>query len=452
MSTLQAQVAQWFMSSLRRRLLLWLLPATLLAGAAASAATWWGALGTLDDLLGDQLKAIAHHVEVSADGRLSLTDMKKKDRLSGRTSHSVLLQVWRGRDRVFSSDPDSPLPAPHEPGLTDMRVNGQVWHTFVSRSGDTLILVAQARQARWEALADLAVHLLWPVLSIVPVIALLLWFGVGYGLRPLREIAAGLRRRDANNMQQIDTARMPVEVKPLVDALNDLLARLDQAFTLQKHFIADAAHELRTPIMGLGIQAGLLPQAANDSERDEIVGQIQVGTARLARLATQLLTLARLAPDVEPDVSRDVDLAALARSVVAERRQIAEASGSHLGAKALSPVTITGNEDNLHILLTNLVDNALRYAGSGAHVDVIVQSDGPSATLEVRDDGPGIPEADRSRVWERFYRGSGHLASGSGLGLSIVRRIAEQHDATITLDTGPGRRGLTVKLTFAARS
>jgi signal transduction histidine kinase len=251
-------------------------------------------------------------------------------------------------------------------------------------------------------------------------------------------------------MQAIETAVMPTEVKPLVDALNDLLQRLDHAFTLQKQFIADAAHELRTPIMGLGLQAELLPQAASSEERDEIVARIRTGAVQLTHLAGQLLTLARLDPDASQAARQAVDLTELARSVVADRERLAEASRIDLGVASAQSAVVLGNIDNLRVLLNNLVDNAIRYAGDHARVDVAVRRDGPFVVLEVSDNGPGIPESDQARAWERFYRGSGHAGTGSGLGLSIVRRVAEQHHATVALDTGLDGRGLTVRVRFPA--
>ncbi|MBB3261758.1 signal transduction histidine kinase [Paraburkholderia bannensis] len=438
------------MKSLRRRLLWWLLPATLLTGLLASAATYRGALTELDELLNDQLKAVAQHVLVEPDGHLSLQGMQgaNEDRLSGEQSHAVLLQVWRGETPVFNTDLDSALPPPTGTGFADVIVKGQLWHTYVTRDGDTFVRVAQARRARWEAVAEIAMHLLWPVLSLVPLLALFLWFGIGYGLRPLRDIAANLKRRDVDNMQTIDTTAIPGEVKPLVDSLNDLLLRLDNAFTAQRHFIADAAHELRTPIMGLALQTDLLPTAPNEEERDLITAQIRTGTARLAHLAEQLLTLARLGPDSTPPAMSDLDLTSLARSVVGERARLAQANEIDLGLVAGSAVHVRGNEDALRILLNNLVDNAIRYAGPHTRVDVVTRREDAAPVLMVCDTGPGIAAEDRERVWERFYRGAGHAATGSGLGLSIVRRIAEQHQAAFALDSGLDGRGLTVRLRF----
>ena len=431
---------------------MWLLPATLLAGICASAATYWGALSELDELLSDQLKVIARHVAVDEKGHSTLAAPQRQDddRMSGQQSHGVLLQVWRGPRQVFSSDSDSPLPPPVNTGLSDIRTNGALWRTFVSRDGDILVRVAQLRKARWEAVAEIAMHLFWPVLSLIPLLAIFLWFGIGYGLRPLREIVANLKRRDAHNMRAIDTGSMPAEIKPLVDALNDLLQRLDCSFTAQKHFIADAAHELRTPIMGLALQTELLESASSSQERQATIAQVRTGAARLAHLAEQLLTLARLAPDSQIATMGETDLALLARSVVGERARMAEANQIDLGLQGDRTVRIKGSPEDLRVLLNNLVDNAIRYAGANARVDVVVRNEETAAVLEVCDTGPGIPEADRPRVWERFYRGSGQAASGSGLGLSIVRRIAEQHDAVVSLDDGTDGTGLRVRVRFPA--
>ncbi|MDB5774080.1 MAG: hypothetical protein JWP38_213 [Herbaspirillum sp.] len=446
MTALRVRLARWFMASLRRRLLLWLLPATFFVGVLASAATYWGALAKLDDLLSDQMKAVAQQVVVDGNGNLSLRGRDKKERLSGKQPNGVLLQIWRGTTLSFNSNPDALLTPPQGTGFSDVTADGQIWRTFVSQSGNTLIRIAQARQARWEALAEVAMQLLWPVLSLVPLLALFLWFGIDYGLRPLQRIASGLKHRHAHNMMQIDTVAMPSEVKPLVDALNDLLLRLDHSFTLQRHFIADAAHELRTPIMGLSIQTQLLQRATGAEERENVLVQIQTGTTRLAHLAEQLLTLARLAPETLAASSGRVDLTALCRSVVTDRTRVAEANQIDLGFVGTQIVTVEGNADNLRILLNNLVDNAIRYAGTQARVDVAVRQDGATATLEVSDNGPGISEADRARVWERFYRGNGHATFGSGLGLSIVKHIAEQHGATVSLDVGADGKGLTVRI------
>ncbi|MCG0582111.1 sensor histidine kinase N-terminal domain-containing protein [Burkholderia cenocepacia] len=454
MTRMERAVARWRNASLRRRLLTWLLPAACVIGLVASAGTYWGALRELDDLLDDQMRSMSKQIVVGPNGELSFSNHAKgKHGFEASDPDAVLLQVWRNGTLVYSTDRDSKLPPPAQQGIASVDVGGQPWRTYVTERGGTTIRLAQARHARWEAIAGIAVHLLWPVFSMLPLLALGLWFGIGAGLRPLRAIASGLKRRNANNLEPVDVASMPNEVRPLAEAINDLLARLDRSFTLQRHFIADAAHELRTPIMGLSIQSQLLRRAATAEEREHILAQIHAGTTRLGHLAEQLLTLARLEPDAQAVVSASapVDLAALCRSVVSDRARVADAHRIDLGAIVDVPVMAAGNADTLRVLLNNLVDNAIRYAGEGARVDVSARADGTTPVLEVADDGPGIPEAERADVWERFYRGEGAQAatsSGSGLGLSIVKRIAEQHRATVSLGTTRGGRGLTVTVRF----
>ncbi|MGU7779113.1 sensor histidine kinase [Burkholderia sp. PU8-34] len=454
MTGLQHAVTRWRGVSLRRRLLLWLMPAACVIGLLASAGTYWGALRELDDLLDDQMRSMSKQIVVGPNGELSFKSHAAGDHgFKVDDPDAVLLQVWRNGKLVYSTDLDSELPPPTQAGIASVDVDGAPWRTYVTQRGGTTIRLAQARRARWEAIAGIAVHLLWPVFSMLPVLAIGLWFGIGAGLRPLAAIAAGLKRRNANNLEPVDVAAMPNEVQPLAEAINDLLSRLDRSFTLQRHFIADAAHELRTPIMGLSIQSQLLRRAATADERERILAQIHAGTTRLGHLAEQLLTLARLEPDAQTAAFAPVDLAALCRSVVADRARVADAHRVDLGAIVTTPVKVAGNADTLRVLLNNLVDNAIRYAGDGARVDVSARIDGGAAVLEVADTGPGIPEAEHANVWERFYRGTGAQTatnSGSGLGLSIVKRIAEQHRAAVTLATTAGGRGLTVTVRFDA--
>ncbi|RQR51130.1 HAMP domain-containing protein [Burkholderia sp. Bp9126] len=457
MTGVRQAIGRWRGASLRRRLLFWLLPAACVIGVLASAGTYWAALRELDDLLNDQMRSMSKQIVVGPNGELSFSRRGDGDdgehHFKTNDPDAVLLQVWRKGALVYSTDRDSKLPPPAQAGFASVDVDGQMWRTYVTERGGTTIRVAQARFARREAIAGIAVHLLWPVFSMLPVLAIGLWFGIGAGLRPLRTIAAGLKRRNANNLEPVDVASMPNEMRPLAEAINDLLARLDRSFTLQRHFIADAAHELRTPIMGLSIQAQLLRRATTPGEREHVLAQIHAGTTRLSHLAEQLLTLARVEPDAQAAAFAPVDLAALCRAVVTDRARVADAHHVDLGATGASRVMVAGHADTLRVLLNNLVDNAIRYAGDGARVDVGARVDGATPVLEVSDDGPGIPDAERADVWERFYRGAGAQAattSGSGLGLSIVKRIAEQHRATVALGTSAGGHGLTVTVRFDA--
>ncbi|MEB0011397.1 ATP-binding protein [Glaciimonas sp. Gout2] len=437
------------MKSLRRRLLLWLLPATFLVGVLASVGTYWGALIELSDLLNDQMRYIAEQVSVDGDSKVSLQPpvQRMQDPLAEDNADEVLLQVWRNGKLEYTTNSAVVLPPPQQSGLHDVLAGDQTWHTVASERGDRWVRVAQAKDARWEALAKVSIHLFWPVLSLIPLMALFLWFGIGYGLKPLRKITAELAQRNANSMEPIDSVSLPSEIAPFAGAVNDLLLRLEQAFTMQKNFIGDAAHELRTPIMGLRIQAQLAQRADNDEERQAAQGQLQTGIDRLAHLAQQLLALARLDPQ-ENVAMKPVELAALCKSVIIDQARLAEVKQIDLGLAEQAVVEVWGNIDNLRILLNNLVDNAIHYTGRGGRVDISVRRASHGLVLEVCDDGPGIPEAERMRVTERFYRGGNSTEAGSGLGLSIVKRIAEQHGATISLDTGANGKGLKIQVRF----
>jgi len=243
-------------------------------------------------------------------------------------------------------------------------------------------------------------------------------------------------------------------VQPLVHALNGLLGRLERALVAQRAFIADAAHELRTPLTAVHLQAQLVERAATDDERRAAMQTLKRGLDRATHLVEQLLTLAREEPDVAIRPFAPVDLAALARSVVGEQAAIAAARGLDLGLERADPAVVEGDAAGLRTLLSNLVDNALRYTPRGGRVDVAVESQGTGAAIIVRDSGPGIPAAERNRVFDRFYRAPNAAAAdlaGSGLGLAIVRRVAERHGADVALGTGiaeDGREGLGVTVLF----
>jgi two-component system OmpR family sensor kinase len=241
----------------------------------------------------------------------------------------------------------------------------------------------------------------------------------------------------------------PEEVQPLVRSLNELLARLDDAFDTQRRFAADAAHELRTPLTALTLQIQIARRAESLEERAVALDRLEQGVKRATRLVQQLLTMARLDPDAARPATA-IDLASVAASVVEEKRPLAEQRGLSLSLASV-PVTLYGQEEALRILVANLVDNALRYTPPGGTVEVRVAPDGDHARVEVADSGPGIPEEERERVFDRFYRGRQAPGGGSGLGLAIVRQIVTLHGGSIALDQSPSG-GLLVSARFPVKA
>jgi len=292
--------------------------------------------------------------------------------------------------------------------------------------------------------ADIAWRNLAPFLWLLPGMALVIWFGVGAGLRPLHRLAIDLQQRQPGALEPVGMERLPVEITPLVSALNDLLARLAQTLNAQRQFIADAAHELRTPLTAVRLQAEMAQRATHAVERAATLDDLRAGLLRASHLVEQLLALARLETDPAVDRMEPVDLLALAKQVIAEYAPLADDRPLDLGLLPSVAVTIAGDPGEWRTLLGNLVDNAVRYTPAGGRVDVQVQSVGKDAVLTVSDTGPGIPVAERGRVFGRFQRGAQTTAPGSGLGLAIVQRIADRHRASIDLEDATTGQGLRV--------
>jgi two-component system sensor histidine kinase TctE len=310
--------------------------------------------------------------------------------------------------------------------------------------GETLI--------RRELLAEeILVAVALSQLVLIAMICISVYLGVGHGLLPLGRLRAQIEARSHRDLTPLDEPRTPREVRPLVHAINELMQRLQRAIVSQQRFIADAAHQLRTPLAGLRTHAELALREQSMAGARERIRALMHATDRSARLAHQLLSLALAEPEASAAAKmEEIDLIAIARAVTSEWVPRALARQLDLGLAAHADgISIRGNAVLLRELLVNLVDNAIRYTGPGGRITVAVHHDADTATLSVEDDGPGIAPADRERVFERFQRLAQNYSDGCGLGLAIVREIAEAHSATVRIDDGPGGKGTRVSVRFA---
>ncbi len=434
------------MNTIRRRLLAWLLPALAATLVVAALASYRLARDEVDELFDYQLRVMAESLRDQSFLSLALDAAPR----SGSDEEGMLVQVWDpARGIVFASRPERRLPLILQTGFHNIAVEGARYRAYSLARAQRLIQVAQPMALRTERSAAIALRHTIPYAVLLPLSLLLAWLAVGAGLRPLERLAGELRARSHASLAPLALDGLPGELRPLVDNLNDLLARLERALGAQRSFIADAAHELRSPMTALRLQLDLAEQTSDAAERAVALAALRGGFERSIRLIEQLLTLARLDPEA-PARADPVELADVARAVVAERALIAGDTGVDLGLARAEPASVNGDTEALAVLLGNLVDNALRYTPRGGRVDVAVRRDGTRAVLEVADEGPGIPAAERERVFDRFYRGEGDGASGSGLWLAIVRRVAERHGAEVRLEDGPQGRGLTVRVVFPA--
>ncbi len=435
------------MNSIRRKLIVWLLAAVLVAGLTAAWGVYRQARAELDEVFDYHLRQMALSLRDGSFGAAAV------DPGEIASEFDFAIQIWsREGVRIYFSRPDAVLPNRAYIGYANVGTRDGLWRVFGIQARDVVIQVAQPMQLRDRLAAGSALRTLLPFLLLLPVLGLAVWITVGRELRPLESVARAVRSRDAGALEPLPSADLPEEVSPLVNELNDLLARLGRALTAQRDFVADAAHELRTPLAALRLQMQLAERAASEAERGEAFAALSGGLERATRVVGQLLTLARQEPDGAPQKLEAVDLAALARSVVADRSLLAEAKAVDLGVADAEAQRVQGDPDALRIALSNLVDNALRHTPRGGRVDVGVRREGEVAVLEVIDDGPGIPAAERERVFDRFYRraDAAEAGGGGGLGLAIVRGIAQRHGATVALEDGPAGRGLAARLRIPA--
>lgn len=430
------------MSSIRLRLLLMLLAMLAFAALLMGLVAYRTVLAETETLFDYQLRQMALSLrdqgEIAPDQARALND----------EDLDFVIQIWSADGRsIYASRPHSALPARALLGFADLTVQSETWRTFSVVSNDRVIQVAQPRRIRRQLATDAAVHSVAPLVVVAPLLAVVIWWLAAMILKPLAAVAAGLRARDAGSLVALPTHDLPDEIAPLVRALNDLLQRLRNALDSQRAFTADAAHELRSPLTALKLQMKVLEQADDPPARAEAQAALAAGIDRAARLVEQLLALARHEPGAPPVASSRLDLAELARSVMADLVPLAVARRQSLLRHGEQAVMVDGDEAALGLLIRNLVDNAIRHAPTGSPIELTVDDAGGAPRLLVDDAGPGIPEEERARVFDRFYRRHATESEGTGLGLAIVRSIAEQHGASVHLSDSP-LGGLRISVDF----
>lgn len=446
---------------MRRRLLRFLLaPLALLLGIGIFIDYQTGAMSirrAYDQVLREAALAVAAHVR-NEHGRIVADLPPQAIELLRSDSRDTIYYVVRGpHGELISGDEDLPVSGvePSAPADRDAVFRGHPIRiaSYAALVGGTAVTVAVAEtlhKREGAATRLLTSIMLSDVLQLVGTL-MLVWLGVRYGVRPLRALGTQISKRSARELAPFDQAAVPAEVRPLVQALNGLLETVRVAALSQQQFLANAAHQLRTPLTGITTQLDLLAQDPDaGAVRDRLLA-LHEGACRLAHTANQLLALARAGPSA--NLAHDfhpVDLAALAAEIVAQHLDRSLLAQIDLGAET-EPLSVQGSAWLLRELLANLVDNALHYTPTGGCITVRCGPSGDGAFLEVEDDGPGIPERDRAHIHERFYRVPGSPGSGCGLGLAIVDEIALVHDARLTIDAAPGAHGTLARVHFSTR-
>jgi signal transduction histidine kinase len=436
-------------STLRVRLLLSLLAVLVIAALAMGGSVYWSVLRQTESLFDYQLRQMA--LSLRDQGEIAPEDARAL--ADGQLDY--VIQIWReDGHEVYATQLQTEPPARAVLGFAEIPAGGIVWRTFGVEAGDRVIQVAQPERVRHERAAQAALRSVVPLLAVAPALAMVIGWLVSRSLAPLQRLALEVRARDSGSLQALPVEGLPDEVLPLVQSLNALLDRLGAALAAQRHFVGDAAHELRSPLTALKLQVQVMRRAPDDAARDAAARALTAGVDRATRLVEQLLALARseAGPTREAAAS---PLGEIVRQAMADVGSFAAARGTTLeldvadGADALA---VAGDAD-VAVLARNLIDNAVRYSPPGGHVSVWVGSDAgqPAApVLQVDDDGPGIPPADREMVFDRFVRRDNAAdQTGSGLGLAIVRQVALRQGADVALSESP-RGGLRVRVAWKA--
>ena len=349
-------------------------------------------------------------------------------------------RVWRN-GRIVLASPNAPTDPLRPAGYASVISNGDTWRVYTLDQGAYVVETREDTDARGEEVEKILNGLIWPLALLLPVIAAILWFGIRWGLSGLRGFAKAVGERSPDDLSRIDAA-VPGELTPVIEAVNGLLAKLEDSLDQERAFTDNAAHELRTPLAVIKAQAEVVAGARDAAERDSAVAELGLGVNRAVRLLEQLLTLARLRHPPAPQT--DIALMTQAREAIKDVYADVARKAIDLRLAGDEAVTVRADPALLHLILRNILENAAKYAPVRSAIDMVVTAD----AIVVRDRGPGIAEAERDKVFARFYRVQGSLEPGSGLGLSIVHTAAAQLGCGIHLFTPDDGQGLGVRIAF----
>jgi two-component system, OmpR family, sensor kinase len=416
------------MTSLRRTALIWMTTVLTVVGLVGVAVSYWVARDEANGFLDSQLRQIALNV----GGGLAETTGPQ---VAHDPEDDFVVQIWnRSGERTHVSHPLLDIPRQSVVGFTDLSAAGDAWRVYTSSDGRRTVQVAQRDSVRREIAENAAIGTVAPILAMIPLAWLVIGWTLGRFLDQLTGVASAIARRSIDSTEPIGLEGVPQEVGPLVEGMNVLIHRLHHALDRQRRFVSDAAHELRTPLTAIRLQIENLRQAVgHDAAAERRLSELERGAERASSLVHQLLRVTRYDASQEGPQTAPVDLVELLKSCLADHVPVADAKGIDLGLTATDKAFVLGNAGDLQILFTNLIDNAVRYTPTGGTVDVGVRRRAKDAVVEIADTGCGMPEHLLVRAFDRFFRAAPPGVEGSGLGLSIVKAIAERHDLRVVL-------------------
>lgn len=441
-------------NSIKRFLLIYITLSILVIYAFISFASYWVSKEELDELYDANLQQVASAIAAQHLAIQDVTHLYRNNQVGSgakiEAEEEFYVRVLAKDGAVlYVSHPEAKVPLPKSLGLSTQRFQNKQWRFFVVKAKEETIQVAQSLRLRKNTIKETAYSLMASQLLFIPILVLLIFYAIRKALSPLSELSKEIEQRDSADLNPFANGNVPAEVRPLVRSLNLFMGKVSSMVDVLKRFTSDAAHELRTPITALKLQLTVLEQSKSKSERESAIQNLKSGINRSEQLVSQLLTLARIVPDNQSRQIQSVNLLALVKESFEELLPLAQEKSIDLGLSKSKECEVNGVQQEIKVLINNIVDNAIRYTPNHGKIDVSVFNQAGDIVLVVSDSGPGIPNDDFERVFERFYRGENQSISGTGLGLAIVKEIATQHGARVELSNlNPG---LCFKVFFASK-
>jgi two-component system, OmpR family, sensor kinase len=418
------------MTSLRHTALVWMTVLLAVVGAFAVVISYEVARSEAAGFLDGQLHQIALNIGRDPDDDFAIG-------------------LWNAAgDSLPTASNASALPRQPHSGFSTVKFGGEDWRVYTASDGRGTVQVAQRMSVRQKMAERQAIEAAAPILVVIPLAWLVVGWSTGRVLGRLTKLAQTIAERGTDSTEPIPIESTPMEASPLVAAMNVLIDRLQQALDLQRRFVADAAHQLRTPLSALHLQIENLSAAVKEGDLAFPASELEKGIRRTSALLEQLLKMARFDAPVEPGQQQRINLSDLVTECVAGHISIAARKGVDLGITAQEASEVSGAPAELKILFANLIDNAVRYTPTGGSVDVSVRRHGKAATVEVADTGCGVEESHLPLLFDRFFRAAPSDVEGSGLGLAIVEAIAKRHGLAVKLENRRDRPGLVARVSF----
>jgi len=433
------------MISLRNIAMLWVTILLVIVTCFAILASRALAVIETNKLLDDELQQIA----VNAGGRLAPEAHQLVSRMEAE--NRIAVQVWAGDGKtIFENPAAARIPRQAGLGFKDVDFDGNAWRVYTATDGQRTAQAAQRWSARVEIANHTALAAAVPVLAALPIAWIVIILGVNGLLKRFSRFSLELATRGVEAKDPIAAERMPKEVVPLIEAMNELIGRHRSAVERQKRFLSDAAHELRTPLAALQIQIDNFRNQQSVTVKSEIFNELAAGIHRASAMVRQLMRMARLDDQPENPENRSMDLKDLVVSVVSEFVQPASVRNIELEMEIDETLAITVVDGDVRFLFTNLIDNAIRYSAAGGNVKVVLCKDGSSTRVEVRDMGMGIPADALPRIFDRFYRAAPVEIEGTGLGLAIARKVADRYNFDLSIANRIDSHGVCASVVIPA--